>query len=472
MVEAKIRAWQAETGQSNWASFLPQIAMAMNKSIHSTLGCCPWEVVFLILNRKPPVWLPLSEARKESGVPCENGGLITEETLAAEGGEVPAEVPAEWPVEEQILSELNQGLSELFPDSHFFPEEPLVTNPGPLALDSGLNLWENDASEISSVVQRFEKSAVPLDQTISEPPTYEILAKYHEGNYALYPPGRPIATATGSIHTNSLQLHGKPIPNDCTLLFYKNRVDSGEGLIVGGELGYMDKEDDAENLALLYEGKPFIWPTKWIRIQNLTEFTRELSLPSDFQADLYPDVDLSIHGNLDVGSSKVTSDLPTSDLLQTVARNTLKAREKMVKKYSKSHQIEVFSPGDIVTVHLPKGTRTSTDTKSIWGEVIAQEHPHRYRIQTKWGVLKLLVPTKELNRVDNLVANSLDPSEYKGPSTSIHLSEAAKRASTSVRVVISCKCRGLCATKRCNCYKNVVSVQFIVTTIQNTIVDF
>jgi hypothetical protein len=34
------------------------------------------------------------------------------------------------------------------------------------------------------------------------------------------------------------------------------------------------------------------------------------------------------------------------------------------------------------------------------------------------------------------------------------LSIVAKKVSISDRVVISCKCKGLCATKRCNCWKN------------------
>jgi hypothetical protein len=43
-----------------------------------------------------------------------------------------------------------------------------------------------------------------------------------------------------------------------------------------------------------------------------------------------------------------------------------------------------------------------------------------------------------------------------GPSTSILLSTAALKASSSIRVVISCKCKVQCAIKRCSYFKNNV----------------
>jgi hypothetical protein len=58
------------------------------------------------------------------------------------------------------------------------------------------------------------------------------------------------------------------------------------------------------------------------------------------------------------------------------------------------------------------------------------------------------MPTKELERVpiSNIVT-------INGPSIEIALSKAAKEASTSDRVAISCKCKKKCNTKCCRCFK-------------------
>jgi hypothetical protein len=123
----------------------------------------------------------------------------------------------------------------------------------------------------------------------------------------------------------------------------------------------------------------------------------------------------------------------------------------MVAKYAKQWEIEEFAVGDIVSLNLPRGICTSTDNRRVFVKVLAMEHPHKYRIQTEFRVIKNLIPTRELNRLPNSVISRMD---IQGPKTEVLLSTVAKKVSTSERVVISCKCKGLCATKRCNCWKN------------------
>lgn len=74
--------------------------------------------------------------------------------------------------------------------------------------------------------------------------------------------------------------------------------------------------------------------------------------------------------------------------------------------------------------------------------------PNWYELQTKYGVIERLMPTKELERVPLSMGI-----EGGGLSKKIALSKAALEASTSDRVVISCKCKGKCNTKRCRCFK-------------------
>jgi hypothetical protein len=204
----------------------------------------------------------------------------------------------------------------------------------------------------------------------------------------------------------------------------------------------------------LYKGKLFVWPRELVveeQIQCTYLESMETNsgdrLPLDYKADLA----VPIHIN---GGSESKEE--TDPLLLKVRENTLRSREKMVKKYTYKHKIEVFIPGDVVALNLPAGTKTSTDNKRVWAKVVAEEHPSRYRLQTKWGILINLVPTREINRISSVVEATLAMDEYIGPKKGILLSAVALKASSSTRVVISCKCKGKCATTKCSCFKNSV----------------
>ena len=122
----------------------------------------------------------------------------------------------------------------------------------------------------------------------------------------------------------------------------------------------------------------------------------------------------------------------------------------MVERYSKKYTIEVFATGDIVALKLPRGTRTSTDMKRVFGRVLSVPYEHKYEIQTEWGVVERLFPVKELMRVAKTVADSI---EVHGPKKKISLKRVAQEATTSDRVIVSCKCKGICGNKRCRCWK-------------------
>jgi hypothetical protein len=104
------------------------------------------------------------------------------------------------------------------------------------------------------------------------------------------------------------------------------------------------------------------------------------------------------------------------------------------KKYTKNHTIDTFVTDDIVTIKLPCGTRTSTYNRRIFAWVFAMPKPNRYEFQTKYSVIERLMATKELEVVPLLIVI-----EVGGLSKKIALSKAALEASTSDRVVISCK---------------------------------
>jgi hypothetical protein len=122
----------------------------------------------------------------------------------------------------------------------------------------------------------------------------------------------------------------------------------------------------------------------------------------------------------------------------------------MIRKYSKRYDIEHFKIGDIISIKIPREDRTSTDNRRLFGRILAEPYSHRYRIVILSGIIKRLIPTKELGIVERVLW-----SDIVIPDTSIEvtLTLAAREASTSERVGISCQCKGFCKSKRCKCYK-------------------
>jgi hypothetical protein len=256
-----------------------------------------------------------------------------------------------------------------------------------------------------------------------------------------YSAGRPIAVARKAASTT--RFHFSTVPIGHLLLWFES-VKSHEMVspIPGGELGYKD-DDDNENIANLAPGTLFHWPSKLLRTPDDSEDV----LPEDYEADLLAPVQLGEEQREDEQSLTTTGDA----LLSRAYKKTEKSRNRMVEKYSKRHEIEVFAVGDIVTLKLPRGTRTSTDNRRVFGRVLGMPHRDRYEVQTEFGVVDRLIPARELAPVSALLARGID---VQGPRKKLALSAIAKKNSTSERVIISCKCKGKCATKRCNCFKN------------------
>ena len=91
---------------------------------------------------------------------------------------------------------------------------------------------------------------------------------------------------------------------------------------------------------------------------------------------------------------------------------------------------------DVVTIKLPCGTQTFTNNKKVFGRVLAMPKPDRYELQTQYGVVEWLLPTKELERVPVSMGFTVN-----GPSIKVAISKVALEASTSGRVVVSYKCK-------------------------------
>ncbi|KAK9444015.1 integrase core domain-containing protein [Metarhizium brunneum] len=126
----------------------------------------------------------------------------------------------------------------------------------------------------------------------------------------------------------------------------------------------------------------------------------------------------------------------TDQVIAKAQKATQKAKLRMMQKYSKQHTIQHFNIGDIFSIKVPREDRTSTDNRRLFGRILEEPYAHRYRILTTSGVIKRLIPTKGLSAVnDSLWPDITIPRTTK----EVTLTEAARDASTSARVWVSCQ---------------------------------
>jgi hypothetical protein len=169
------------------------------------------------------------------------------------------------------------------------------------------------------------------------------------------------------------------------------------------------------------------------------------------ESEVTSGIESEVESEIEPDSEPTTVVVQFSDpVIQKAQKATQNARAKMAQKYSKKHNIQHFDIGDIVSLKVPREDRTSTDNRRLFGRILEEPYSHRYKVLTCSGIIKRLIPTKELG----VVATALW-SDINIPKTTkeVTLGLAAREASTSARVGISCQCKGPCNTKRCKCYK-------------------
>jgi hypothetical protein len=442
-----------DNGSPLWHLALTEIANQMNAQLHTSLKTTPFEVVFR--QKKPINWLTAQERREAKGVETEDGEVITEESLSKElEEEMDEEVIAGFREISEFLNirvpapgstttakkatprPAKQPKQPVSPPKEL-PATPRAARVVPLPAASAISKPQPPKKSFTPPpppppIRARARALVLAEQ--DEPEMVTIESKPFATSLALakqYPPGRTIAQA--QLAPAGLKFHNHMIPSVHVLLFFDSIVDTEVSVPVpGGQLDYVDPDCEAFNISGLPKGQVFHWPKLLV----------SYDLPPDFQADLQASIQ---------GSDVEISDSSEEDSVIKKARaNNNQARQKMVDRYTKNHVIEEFAMGDIVALKLPRGTRTSTDMKRVFGRVLSMPYEHKYEIQTEWGVVERLFPVKELMRVVKTVADQI---EVHGPKTKLSLKKVAEHASSAERVIISCKCKGQCATKRCRCFK-------------------
>ena len=104
-------------------------------------------------------------------------------------------------------------------------------------------------------------------------------------------------------------------------------------------------------------------------------------------------------------------------------------------KYLKRYDIQHFDTGDIVSIKVSREDRTSTNNRRLFGRILEEPYPYRYKILTYSGVINRLISTKVLEVVNQALWLDISiPDSTK----SITLGLVAREASTSARVGVSC----------------------------------
>ncbi|KAF8533568.1 hypothetical protein BDD12DRAFT_810070 [Trichophaea hybrida] len=148
-------------------------------------------------------------------------------------------------------------------------------------------------------------------------------------------------------------------------------------------------------------------------------------------------------------------------------------RAKMQRKHAKQHTIEVFLPGDLVSLKIPREDRAATNNLRVFCRVVKQSRPNRYQLLTSHGLLTnhytvntlLRIPPAAQEGLDKIIpplpagsdgiggAGSSNPAVHVLFQKKITLHAVAALESHSESVGISCNCKGIC-TGRCWCKKN------------------
>jgi len=138
--------------------------------------------------------------------------------------------------------------------------------------------------------------------------------------------------------------------------------------------------------------------------------------------------------------------------------HTAKARQRSANKYNKRHTIEAFSPGDVVSIRVPREDRTATDPYRIFCRVLAVPHHNRYKLQTAHEVLNIHYPVAVINRVppEACLDAAANIPETELPNI-ITLHAASAKMSTSERIPVSCNYKPPRCTGKCRCLKNEVN---------------
>ena len=125
----------------------------------------------------------------------------------------------------------------------------------------------------------------------------------------------------------------------------------------------------------------------------------------------------------------------------------------MQKKYNTSHRFVVFKACDFASLAIPKEDRGPIDNLRIAVKILKASHQNRYKVQSRYGIIKWLFCITLLNVVPEQHNAALAQQLRDVPVKEVILSAAATKAFNTNYVALACNCKMVCG-KRCRCVKN------------------
>ena len=90
-------------------------------------------------------------------------------------------------------------------------------------------------------------------------------------------------------------------------------------------------------------------------------------------------------------------------MIEKAQISTQKARARIVRKYTKKHNIQHFEVGDIVSLKVPREDRTSTDNRRLFARILAEPYSYRYKVIILSRIINYLIPTKQLGIINKVL---------------------------------------------------------------------
>ena len=152
-------------------------------------------------------------------------------------------------------------------------------------------------------------------------------------------------------------------------------------------------------------------------------------------------------------NARMTANDTVKALDAAVLQHQIKQREKIQKKYNASHKVVTFKEGEFASLVIPKEDRAPSDNLRMTVKILAIPYYSQHRVQSLYGIIKGLFPTRSLNVVAEQLVPGYTEDFKNAPDKEILLSQAAAEASNVEKVALACNCKKKC-TKRCICVKN------------------
>lgn len=107
------------------------------------------------------------------------------------------------------------------------------------------------------------------------------------------------------------------------------------------------------------------------------------------------------------GSSSAKND--RVQLHDAVRTSTAQSRQKMMLRDGSKHQLPQFTPGNLVTLKIPKADRKNSDSKRLLCRILEKATGEGFILQSRFGVINRSCAPRELELVPDTILFNVNP---------------------------------------------------------------